>query len=241
MKNKIDVIIPLSMQSFCDNDELRILLRSLELFAEDLGRIIICCPFYPNGFQNIQYLQIDDPITDNKDANIINKVYTALKQMDIKDDFIFASDDCCLLKKIQLAKIPPIYNCRKKQDFIYTNNRWEKRLYNTFIYLEKKGIILNCNYQSHTPQRFNGELLINALESDFYTEHQLTINTLFYGLLGITDGELQQNWKLTYEQIEHLKHPLQNKVFVGYNDTCFLNGLRERLFELFPNKSKYEI
>jgi hypothetical protein len=44
---KIDVIIPLGTKDKNNNDELRILLRSLEMYAKDLGRIIICSPEYP--------------------------------------------------------------------------------------------------------------------------------------------------------------------------------------------------
>ena len=62
------------------------------------------------------------------------------------------------------------------------------------------------------------------------------INTLFYGLLGITGGFEQKLFKVTCESE---KIPALDKVLLGYNDKGFA-ALKKELFRMFPSKSKYE-
>ena len=64
-----------------------------------------------------------------------------------------------------------------------------------------------------------------------------SINTLFFGSLGVTGGFDQSLFKVSAETAEKTK---LHRHFIGYNDKAFLSGLREKLFDLFPHKSKYE-
>ena len=75
---------------------------------------------------------------------------------------------------------------------------------------------------------------------DYQTGIGYTINTLFYGLLGITGGFDQAIFKRTCETESAGKDVQLSRMLCGYNDRAFAGGLRARLFKLFPDKSKYE-
>jgi hypothetical protein len=241
--DKVDIIIPLSTESIYNNDELKICLRSIDRYAEDVGRIIICTTSCPTWIsENVEVVNIPDSEKHLKDANIINKVLTAISAKNITGKFSFFSDDQCLLKSIKLAELPPVFNSRGKEHFKKSSSRWYKRVYNTFSFLESKNIILTHNYESHTPQTYDANKLVNVMKGiDYRNQPGFTINTLFMGLLGVTDGIKQNEVKLTIENKKDMIDNLpKDKYFCGYNDEGFNSGLRELLFKEFSEPCKYE-
>lgn len=240
----VDVIIPLSTGSRSNNDELRICFRSIAKHALDIGKIILVTTEPPAWLSDaVNVLAIPDTGAHNKDANIINKVISALKHYNIVDDFVFFSDDQCLLKDINLRELPPVYNNRSKDIFVNAKkaNNWTRRVVNTFNFLEKQGIYLPHNYESHTPQRYNAEKLLATIEGiDYKKLPGFTINTLFMGMLGVTGGVRQSEVKVTYEDERQYTTLTTDLPFCGYNDKGFLSGLRDILFDKFNQPSIYE-
>ena len=243
-EERVDVVIPLSNESCSNNDELRICLRSIDKYAEDVGRVIICTTAdVPWLSGNVDILAIPDSERHLKDANLIHKVLTAIEQKSITGKFAFFSDDQCILKSLRLAELPPIYNNRSKEHFNKTTaSRWQNRLLNTFNFLENRGIKLTHNYESHTPQVYEAPKVIKAMTNiNYRIQPGFTINTLFMGLIGITGGVIQNKMKVT---LENEKDSIDNlpldKYFCGYKDEGFQSGLRELLFKEFSNPCKYE-
>ena len=74
----VDIIIPLGTGSKSDNDELRLLLRSIEKNGSGYRRIIVVATEIPSWLQNAVTLQMPDSLHQNKDGNIIRKVLFAL-------------------------------------------------------------------------------------------------------------------------------------------------------------------
>jgi hypothetical protein len=245
MSETVDVIIPLSNESKSNNDELRICFRSIEKHATDVGRVIVVTTQPPKWISShVSVLRVPDTERQNKDANIINKVLSAIKHYQIDGDFVFFSDDQCLLHDIKLKELPPIYNDRSKAEFLQRTqpNRWVKRVINTFEFLESRGIYLRHNYESHTPQRYNAPKLLQVMEDiDYRTLPGFTINTLFMGLCGVTDGVKQSKVKLTCETTTHTTQLNSGYQFCGYNDKGFLSGLRDNLLDKFSHPSLYEL
>lgn len=237
----IDLIIPLGGGSKSNNDELRLFLRSLEKYGRGIRDVIIVASDPPAWLQNVRIIQMDDPLKHNKDGNIIRKVLAAATSDDITPEFIWTSDDCVLLSEFDFESLPPVFNGRCKADFPENGSIWQRRVRRTFEYLESRGLRLPHNYESHTPQRFPTRKLLRAMRNvDYQTGIGYTINTLFYGLLGITGGFDQAIFKRTCETESAGKDAQLSRMLCGYNDRAFAGGLRARLFKLFPDKSKYE-
>ena len=237
----IDLIIPLGGGSKSNNDELRLFLRSLEKYGRGIRDVIIVASDPPAWLQNVRIIQMDDPLKHNKDGNIIRKVLAAATSDDITPEFIWTSDDCVLLSEFDFESLPPVFNGRCKADFPENGSIWQRRVRRTFEYLESRGLRLSHNYESHTPQRFPTRKLLRAMRNvDYQTGIGYTINTLFYGLLGITGGFDQAIFKRTCETESAGKDAQLSRMLCGYNDRAFAGGLRARLFKLFPDKSKYE-
>jgi hypothetical protein len=178
-----------------------------------------------------------------KDANLIHKILYAIEHLHITGKVAFFSDDQCLLQSIKLAELPPVFNNRDKSKFgTPLSGRWHKRVLNTFNFLESRGIYLDHNYESHTPQVYDAPSLLKAMaDVDYRTQPGLTINTLFMGLLGIKGGISQGSVKFTVECENHENYIIpEDRLFCGYNDAGFRSGLRELLFEHFPEPCKYE-
>ena len=235
----VDIIIPLGTGSKSDNDELKLLLRSIEKNGCGYRRIIVVATEIPSWLQNVVTLKMDDALRQNKDGNIIRKVLFALTECyDISPEFVWTCDDCVVLKKTDLSLLPPITNSRKKNDFPADGSIWQRRVRRTFEFFEDKGLQFPHNYESHTPQRFPSRKLLRAMRGvNFESGIGYSINTLFFGLLCVSGGFDQSLFKVSAETAEI---PKFNRHFIGYNDKAFYAGLREKLFEMFPDKSKYE-
>lgn len=237
----IDIIIPLGNESKSQNDELRILLRSIEKYGQNYRNIIVVTDCPPDWITNVKIVKCSDTLQHNKDGNIINKVLCALREIpDITDEFIFSADDAALIKPVDFTLLPPITNSRARKDFNPKGNNWQKRMCRTFDFFTRRGTRLTHNYESHTPQRFPTQKLLKAIDGvDYESNVGYGICTLFYGLLGITGGFDQRIFKETCES--NMVQPRFRHHFIGYNDSGFIfGGVREALLERFPNKSKYE-
>ena len=236
----VDIIIPLGIGSKSDNDELRLFLRSLEKNGLGYRNIIIVANGTVDWLQNVTVLQLDDPLQHNKDGNIIRKVLHALRKVeDISPEFVWTCDDCVVLKEFDFNSIPPIYNVRGKDEFFMGGNNWHKRLIRTFEYFEEKGFPLKHNYEAHVPQRFPTQKVLDVMFGiDYQSDVGYGINTLFFGLLKENGGFDQRLFKNTVENNDN-KNPLLDKPLLGYNDKGF-SVLKDKLFKMFPYKSKYE-
>ena len=234
----VDIIIPLGTGSKSDNDELRLLLRSIEKNGVGYRRIIVVATEIPSWLQNVVTLQMDDTLLHNKDGNIIRKVLFALTAIaDISLEFVWTADDCVLLDEFDFSSIPPVFNARGKERFPANGSIWQRRIRRTFEFFEKRNLSLKHNFESHIPQRFPSRKLLRAMRNvDYQGDIGYGINTLFYGLLGITGGFEQKLFKVTCESE---KIPALDKVLLGYNDKGFA-ALKKELFRMFPGKSKYE-
>ena len=237
----VDFIIPLGGGSKSDNDELRLLLRSLEKHGRGIRNVFVVTSLPPKWLQNVRIVPQGDLLVHNKDGNIIQKILTVLSREDVTPEFVWGSDDCLPLEDFGFESLPPIFNRRCKEDFPEDGSIWQRRVRRTFEYLEARGIKLTHNFESHCPHRYPARKVLRAMRDvDFRDGIGYSINTLFSGLLGITDGFPQQPFKVSCETEEAGKDAKLTKMLCGYNDRAFLGGLRERLFKLFPEKSKYE-
>ena len=114
---KIDIVIPLGSESFSNNLELRLALRSIDRFAAGAGNIWIVSETIPHWLQNIRHLPVPDKHHHNKDANIIDKLSAAVNEKDLSQRFIFWSDDQTALHRFTVKDMVPVFNRRSRNDF----------------------------------------------------------------------------------------------------------------------------
>ena len=244
MEGNIPIIIPLGNGSWQGrNDELRLLLRSLERNALDLGEVYLvtdCCPEWVNR-KALTVVPIPDIYKDCKDANLFNKVHSTIKMHGI-GDFVFSADDNVFLKPIELKNLPIIHNHRNNSMF-YANSltKWQNRVRNTLEWAKKQGVQLEHNFECHCPQLFNGTKIIQTpfkYYPDFsdgktiYTTWRVVTNSWM-------ESKPQLDFKETYEMPCTARDVVLDKLFIGYNDIGF-GCIREKLFEAFGKKSKWE-
>lgn len=243
-KTPVDIIIPLGTGSKSNNDELKILLRSIEQYASRYKNIWIVTSNPPDWLVEDSMLHIlyrEDKHTSNKDANIFEKVRMALK-VSKADNVIYTADDRAFLMKVDLSALPPIFNSRKIDSFTKENaTTWQKRMAATL----KEINLLDGNWDSHVPQLWNKKAALEAMKNIPYTAAEgRCINSAVMGR--IYNSEIppfaidQREIKETAEKEDISKIKL-NKLLIGYNDSAFLNGLREKLFKRFPFPSRWEI
>lgn len=240
MPDTVDVIIPLGRGSVDnENNELRILLRSLEKNCTALGRVIIvtdCAPGWLDP-EAACILPTGDSHDDNKDANLIEKTLAAIEYYSVRS-FIWAADDNVVMKPLDLRVAPKIYNNRTRASF-QDKRRWHDRMRHTFDTFPH----LTCNFDSHTPQPFtDAQKLARCMRGVNYRQDPgLCIMTAFYGAMDdLTGGVDQQDYKLTVEKVADINLDISSMLYLGYDNNGFV-AMRQRLFEIFNEKSRYEI
>ena len=238
--NRTDIVIPLGRGSRYGNFELRMALRSIARYAMNLGNVYIVSDALPAWLNNVKTLNVPDRHLHNKDANIIDKLLAAAQLPELSGKFLFWSDDQLALQRFDAAALPVSCNPRQYNDFS-SDRIWHRRMRNTFEYLHKLGIKLQCNFDSHIPMPIQKELFIRAMQQTDYTvEPGFCINTLYCGLTGQKSFIEQKHLKYTAETTEKLGKLPEDKLFIGYNDNAMQGDLPILLQERFQQKCKYE-
>lgn len=236
-----DIIIPLGNGSEYDNDELRILLRSIERNAKGLKRVIIASQYCPQWVdrEQVTVLEIADALKHNKDGNLEYKVLQAIQRCDVRR-FTFCADDNVFVMPVTLSAIPKMHTGRGRQEGVSSNNWWA-RMARTFDFLASRGVDMPFDMESHAPQTFDGQRLLTAMNGvDYYQEGAgYNIMTLFRGVMGDTEAVFCGDYKETASTEEQGGKLRYDRLFLGYTDAGFA-GCRRELFRMFNTKSKFE-
>lgn len=240
----MDILFPLASVSATDNLELRFALRSIYAHAENVGRIWIATDNVPKWIRTdadrIRILKVSDRHRHCKDANLFEKVLAYCRDRDSAEDFLFWSDDQCLMRPFDLAKTEPTKRMRELDDFDITN-KWQNRLQRTMRLAATHGIRPDHHCETHIPQPHKRLDVLRAMAGiDYWTPPGYTINTFIYGRAGIVPAVLMGSVKRTFERPEDAGQPFDRR-WIGYNDVGFNTGLRERLAAWFPTPSPWEI
>ena len=243
----IPILIPLGTGSNSDNDELKILLRSIEKNVSNLDKIYLITTAKPDWLidtDDIVIVPIRDRWTDNKDANLFDKVHTTIAKYNL-DQFCFCADDNAFMQPIDLTAIPTLHNHRDLEWFMKNvGGKWTRRVKDTLLWAKSRGVELPYNFECHAPQIFNGQAILQGMQTVDYIARPLTIYTAWRAVTDTWHNSTdQRDFKNTYEIAlydDYKQDDLTSKPFIGYSDSTFLNGLRERLFKVFGEKSHYE-
>ena len=236
----IDIVLPLGSGSRYDNFELRMALRSIARYAINTRNIYIVSAAPPGWLCNVKTIPVPDSYKHNKDANIITKVLAAAALPELSDKFIFWSDDQLALHRFDAANLPVSCNWRKYEHF-NSERLWHRRMRNTFEFLQKNNIKLNCNFDSHLPMPMYKELFCQIMQqANYQQEPGYCINTLYCGMSGLQGGVPQNQIKYTAESADDLIELPKDKLFIGYNDAAMQSNLPQLLQKHFHKQCKYE-
>lgn len=233
----VPVVIPLGCGSTNGDEELRLLLRSLEQNAEDLGEVYLATTCAPEWVQNVVVVPVADTYADCKDANLFAKVHEVIRRHNL-GRFCFAADDNLLLKRMRLADIPPIHNHRDRTRYDAPDaGKWQRRVRDTLAWAEARGVRLSHDYECHCLQLFDGKAILRGMEGVSFYPDAKTIYTTWRVVTDTwRDTVDQRQWKETYELP---KTPVFALPLAGYNDAGY-PSIREALFAKFPHKSRFE-
>lgn len=241
---KIDVVYKLGTGSKLNDLELRYSLRSLSFFS-DLGNIWIV-GHKPDWVRNVVHIHSADPFSNNKDANLINKIILISQQNGITDHFLNFSDDQLLLKTCSYKDfIVPLFdnnmiNFKENEKL----TRWRTRLKNTINTLKVMNLPANC-YETHIPTLINKYDYTSTLFQYPYPEGQgMCGNTLYFNTLQLDSKEVPSNFATRIEGVVMDKKVLidacDGRLHFNYSEQATNNILLEFLAGKFPNKSIYE-
>ena len=244
-ENRVDIIIPLGTGSTSNNAELRFALRSIARYVPDLGKIYVATTSPPDWLQGVEIVPIPDTHTNNKDANLFDKVLSVCKNTDISDRFLIWSDDQIALKPVDLDRLN-IYNERTRATMEAKTSKWAHRLIHTLNLLRQHGIVVDFNWDSHTPHLYDKNETIQILSSlNYVTPPGFCLDSLLSGMSRKPKGIPQKEVKYTAEKVEDVQKWLEPGTpekysWLGFNDTGFDNGIRDWLEREFPTKSHFE-
>ena len=246
---RIDILIPLGNGTFDNNNELKILLRSIDKHVKDLGRIYLITTGVPKFVNTdvVQVVPIEDTYEHNKDANLHKKVLETIRKFGIKD-FVFCADDNAFLQDVRLASLPKLHNSRGIDRFPADGSIWQQRMRHTFEWSKERGVELPYNFECHAPQRFDGQRLIEKMNGvDYESLPGLTIYTTWRVVLDDWQGSQHQNtYKWTFDNaVDETPRTIDDahlcsKMFVGYSDAGVQAGITTRLLKHFSEPCRFE-
>ncbi len=235
----MDVVIPLSSGSYWDDKETMYALRSLEKNFKDLGQVYIV-GHKPKWIANINHIECEDEQTENKGKNIIKKLLYACNSPQISNSFLFVSDDQLMLKPMEAKQIKPYYVYDLKNFAFSGNNRfWMQCLKNAKEVLEKEG--LYCfNYEPHCPMIIRKEKFRKAMDK-YDWRHTFFPTLSLYFNQRKKHEQLPDNYRVFYANELHDLSLMDKCYFAGYDDMALSVKFQNKLQEMFPTKSKYEV
>ena len=246
----IDVVLPLGGQSIYNNLELRLALRSMAMYLLNIGEIYIVSDSPPAWLQNVQIISFPDLFSNNKDANIIDKISKACQTVALSENFLFWSDDQVLLKPVLANDIGPTAEPTDAiQHFQQNSVGWRGRMHRTGIKLQRMGKN-TINFDAHVPQPMNKKLFRKMLRTvpDYIEDmpgriNGYCINTLYFNLFGIKPAALRPDNGIKVMQpieVSVISKGLEDKVWCGYNNVGFTGPLRKMLEQRFQERCMYE-
>lgn len=250
MQNPTDLVYKVGIGNEADNWlELRHSIRSAKRHFKDLNNIYIV-GHKPNWLNNVIHVNLSDPYTHNKDANLINKLIRACLCPDLTQKFINMSDDYFFLKDMTADDFArPTVNNKVLETMATPGKKltkWELRLKRTVDVLGIKGLPVNC-YETHGPQLLDKTLFPQILlDYDYGEGNGMCGNTLYFNTLkadykhfdASTFTRLEDK-KLTINEIDVLLD--DKKQLFNYTINCYNHVMQQFLAQKFPDRTVYEI
>jgi len=249
-----DVVYVLGTGSSWGNNEIRFSIRSFVKYFENLRNIVIVgeCPVWLKG---VVHIPCPDKTGINKDARMALKILAACKDYRVSENFIFCTDDTLLLQPTKDADFcgwhdgPILYDSVKDKnehrgttDSSPAHSEWYANVYRTGEELKRRNLPDNNYDRAHAPQPINKKEFTEILSTWKIFETNYTISNIYNNSSKIFKGCKAQNAKVYKPTPEdEIIFLTSGKWCLNYNDSAMDEQLKQWLYKIFPEASKYEI
>lgn len=266
----MDILYIVGNFSKCDDWEFKFSLRSIDKYGKNIGRVFVCgyCPdWLSDDIIKIPY-EVKPYVTDgDKNRNIYKQVIYAVEHSDIgindNGDFLISMDDHYILSNVDFGNTYPHYvrdyykrRCRFNLPIWFEEGKlspeYQKVLCSTGRYLNRKGLSY-LNFVSHRNMRINRhiirELQFNGINDEIFNDK---IDVECFALINNYEYSKRNKNLDYYFPIEIIKDFKTNNInvllnyiknggkFYSTNDFDVDSDVFNVLYDLFPEKSKYE-
>jgi len=247
----ISIVIP--YKNIGDEDELRLVLRSIEKNAKFNYDVVILgdAPEWINQVQvkvfNVGF--IPSPVNP-KAFNVIDKIRDACQNKLIDKEMLLMYDDIIFLNPVEKSDIEEIVaNGLIPQDPKHpwtASPAWVNVMLNTLAAL-KRNKMSTYNFETHLPRLFDKEKLAVLFDKFGFKKRAYCFPTLYYNEYHKEVRCLDTDPKNTKVGL-YFNDDFTNKI-ADFNTHLFLNWsqnqwteeLKDKLFEMFSEKSQFEI
>jgi len=224
VKDTFDIVYPIGKKCAWGNyEELRYSLRSLKYVSHGTVWIV---GVKPDWCVNVKHIPFSDSYVC-KDANMISKILRVCCD-GVSDEFIRLSDDQLFLKP---------YKGGYYYDGLLKNGEsaYSHIAQNTKDLLLREGRTI-FNFDTHCPQIISKKYADIMLRCPFGEGVGVLVNSFYFNSLGIEPTEVNMLRVKGAQDTYNF-----DKDFLNYNDSGLTEGLKKKIMEFLPEKSRYEI
>ena len=239
---KHDLVYVLGRGSKHGNLEIKISITSMLKFCGDwINNIYIVGENPRISNPMVKHIYAPDITKNNKDANIIHKLLTAIESMPkLTDNFLFCADDILVTRRSSWEDFAPrhVFEYNQNDEFrkqLYNeskNNEWDKLLlktmdrfigYREHIYFYEPHIFapINKHYFSQMCKQI-----------DYMNSRNVIIMTLWFNWLNLKEPQLRFDHQSVFSEKSAMNSVIESR-HLTYNDSAFkVKEFRDKLIEL---------
>jgi len=251
LEQRISIVIP--YKNIGDDDELRLVLRSIEKNAKFNYQVVILGePLEWINPENVVVLNehVATAAVNPKAFNVIDKMRNACQNKLIDNLMLMTYDDIIFLNPVTKEDITEVVaNGLIPEDPKHpwtASAVWVGIMLDTLAAL-KRNKMSTYNCETHLPRLFDKEKLAALFEKFGFKKRAYCFPTLYYNEYFTEMRCLDTEPKNTKVGL-YFNDDYANKVadfdthlFLNWSQNQWTEELKEKLFELFPEKSQFEI
>lgn len=249
----IDVVIPFGRayipenQNFVlpDEGELMYCLRSIQKHLTGVRNIYIIGTHMPGWFNKHAKGVIHIPFPPGKQGpnnasfNIFTKLVFACKLRTVSDNFLYMNDDHFLLRDFDAVDFPYFYEGmfgpRSEPGAKITSYR--RTMDNTIAAIGEKAKYFDV----HAPIRFNKNEFLKLEHYNFSINGGMCIKSVYCHQAKHTGTKCIDLKIPSMQSTEWIEKNFAFKEFFSTHDNCFGKSMINKMNELYPEKSKFEL
>jgi hypothetical protein len=223
----IDILLPLGNGSITGDKELRVALRSISLYAQNLRRVWVV-GHRPRWFRETSVFRcIERPeFKAPKESRISLKVLWAFENLDVTDSVAFWNDDYVLTRSFDIEQTPPLFS-----GDLWTKRAspWGQARRETYTALVEAGLPTK-NYDIHVPIIFERENFVSLRDwwGKGYVGKSIYGNHFYKGRgRGTADCKLWKGWRGRVDK------RFEKRFVISYGNVAVRRGLMRWLMEKF--------
>ena len=233
----IDIVIPLGTGSKWRNNELRYALRSIDKHLYDVRHVVIVGEL-PSWCTNIIHIPAKNK-PGRKEFSIFSKIMASVNDSQVSNPFVFSNDDIFLLKKISAYEIPFWYDNTLQHWYNKSSGHYKGAISNVINEVRHSDLYTDI----HAPIVYLKERM-QHIEAKIDWSREYVVKSLYTSVnfFGDYQFEEMQDCKINANRTEQeIKALIKDRLFFSVGDYGINAAMRKILFELFPEKSKFEL